>query len=287
MLFSLPLASQPAIQVTDSEGTTIHFAQPAKRIISLAPHATELLFAAGATYQLIGTVNHSDFPAAAKKIPRIGGYNKFDLEYILSLKPDLIVAWSGGNSLEQISKLKQFGINVFISEPKKFTDIAKNIIQMGKFLGTHKTANETANKFLTELALLKKQFPKTSTISVFYQVWNTPLMTISDRHLIGKVIKFCSGKNIFGNLSAISPRISIEAVLNKNPDAIIAGMTKDRKDWLLQWNKWDTINAVKHKQVYAINADLLVRQTPRILQGTRKMCEILSITRKNKNNSTH
>jgi len=285
MLFSPMLIAQPTIQATDSEGNILYFIQPVKRIISLAPHTTELLFAAGATHQIIGTVNHSDFPEAAKKIPRIGGYNKFDLETILSLKPDLIVAWSGGNSHDQIQKLKQLGIKIFISEPKNFTDIAENIIQMGRFLGTNKTANHAAQEFLTELTLLKKQFPKEKTVSVFYQVWNEPLMTISDAHLIGKVIQFCSGKNIFGNLNVISPRINIEAVLEKNPDTIIAGMTKDRKDWLLEWEKWGNINAVKYKQVYAINADLLVRQTPRILQGTRKMCSLLNLTRKNKNQS--
>jgi len=279
LLLPLQLPAQPQIQAIDSEGHVIKFSQPAKRIISLAPHATELLFSAGAIDQIVGTVNYSDYPEAAKKIPRIGGYNKFDLESILAKKPDLIVAWSGGNSNDQLKKIKQLGIKVFISEPKKFTDIPNNILNMGKFLGTDTAANATARKFLTQLERLKKQFPKTTAINIFYQVWNQPLMTISDDHLIGQVIQFCSGKNIFGKLNVISPRVSIEAVIEKNPDVIIAGMTKNRTNWLPEWHKWSVINAVKNNHVYGINADLLVRQTPRILQGTEKMCELLNRVR--------
>lgn len=277
----MQLSAQSLIQTIDSKGHIIKFSQPAKRIISLAPHATELLFAAGATNQIVGTVNYSDYPDAAKKIPRIGGYNKFDLESILSMKPDLIVAWSGGNSNDQLKKIKQLGIKVFMSEPKKFTDIPHNILNMGKFLGTNTTAITAANNFLTEFDRLKKQYPKTTEVKVFYQVWNQPLMTISNNHLIDQVIKFCSGKNVFGPLNIISPRVSIESVIAKNPDAIISGMTKNRKNWLPEWDKWTSISAVKNKHVYGINADLLVRQTPRILQGAQKMCEILSRVRNN------
>jgi len=268
-----------AVQVTDDEGSIFEFSQPVKRIISLAPHATELLFAAGASDQVVGTVSYSDFPDAAKKIPVIGGYNRVDIEAIMSKNPDLIVAWSGGNSLDQISKLKSLGFKVFISEPKQFIDVAENIRSMGQFMATQKIAEQEALNFLNELAQLKKDYPPSESVTVFYQVWNEPLMTISDDHLIGQVIKFCSGKNVFGSLTAIAPRVSIEAVIEKNPDVIIAGMTKDRQQWLTSWDKWSVIKAVKKKQVYPIDASLVIRQTPRILLGTRKVCEILNSVR--------
>jgi len=279
LMMPLILCAAPFIQVVDDGGEAFEFSQPVQRIISLAPHATELLFAAGATDQIVGTVSYSDYPEAAKKVPLIGSYNQIDIERIMFKKPDLIVAWSGGNSIEQIKKLKSLGLNVFISEPKVFEDVAKNIRSMGKLMATEKIADRVASNFLVELEQLKKDYPAAKPVRVFYQVWNEPLMTISDGHLISQVIAFCSGENIFGDLDIIAPRVSVEAVIEKNPDVIVAGMTKDRALWLKQWNKWTIIKAVKNQHVYAIDASLVIRQTPRILQGTRKMCEYLSRVR--------
>ncbi|HED34840.1 MAG TPA: cobalamin-binding protein [Gammaproteobacteria bacterium] len=273
------LVVQASIYAVDDKGTEFEFDQPVKRIISLAPHATELLFAAGATDQIVGTVSYSDYPQAAKKIPLIGGYNKIDIELIMSKKPELIVVWPGGNSTDQIEKLRRLGFRVFVSEPEKFTDVARNIRNMGRFLGTEKTAQAVSSRFLSELKALRHEYPPREKVRVFYQVWNDPLMTLSDKHLVGRVIKFCSGENIFGDLDVISPRVSIEAVIEKNPDVIIAGMTKDRREWLKEWEKWRVLKAVKNKHVYPIDAELVVRQTPRILQGTRKMCEYLNTVR--------
>jgi len=280
-LFSTQIIANERIRVIDDEGQNIEFSQPVKRIISLAPHATELLFSAGATNQIVGTVSYSDYPPAAKKIPLIGSYNRIDIERILSKSPDLIVAWTGGNSLDDINKLKSLGFKVFISEPKKFTDVAENIRSMGQLMATEKIAEPVAVKFLADLKQLKKDYPKNKPVRVFYQVWNDPLMTISNGHLIGKVISFCSGDNVFGNLTTIAPRVSIETVIEKNPEVIVAGMTKDRQLWLKEWDKWTVIKAVKNKHVYPIDASLVIRQTPRILQGTREMCEIFNEVRKN------
>jgi iron complex transport system substrate-binding protein len=279
VILSFLTYANATIRVIDDEGRVFEFSQPVKRIISLAPHATELLFAAGASNQIVGTVSYSDYPEAAKKIPLIGSYNRVDIERIMSKKPDLIVAWTGGNSLEQIEKLRQLGFKVFISEPRAFRGVAENIRSMGRFMATEKIAEPVAQTFLDELEQLKKDYPKKTPVKVFYQVWNEPLMTISDEHLIGRVIQFCSGNNVFGDLGTISPRVSIEAVIEKNPDVIIAGMTKDRTTWLKAWNQWSVISAVANNHVYPVNASLIVRQSPRILQGARKMCEFLDIVR--------
>ncbi len=283
LFYPLLAFSEQSINVTDDEGIQFTFSQPVRRIVSLAPHVTELLFAAGATDQVVGTVSYSDYPQAAKKIPVIGSYNKIDMERIMSKRPDLIVAWSGGNSLDEINKLKSLGFKVFISEPKKFTDVAENIRSMGRFMGTEKQAEQAASNFLSELERLKADYPPAKPVRIFYQVWNEPLMTISDGHLVGQVIKFCSGENIFGDLITIAPRVSIEAVIEKQPEVIIAGMTKDRQLWLKAWDKWTVIDAVKNKHVYPIDASLVIRQTPRILLGTRKMCEILEGVRRELN----
>jgi len=265
--------------VIDDDQYAVTFEKPAKRIISLSPHATELLFSAGATNQIIAAVNYSDHPPQAKTIPRIGSYKKIDLESVVKFKPDLIIAWNSGGHEQQISDLKKLGFKLYFSEPRSFEDVASNIINMGKILGTTEVANSNAAIYLKELKRLHKKYNNLKKLNVFYQVWNKPLMSINNGHLISKVIQFCGGHNVFGNVTIRAPKVGIESVIEKNPDAIIIGMSEDRKDWVEPWYKWQSINAVKNKHVYSVNADLIVRQGPRILQGTSLVCEALDKVR--------
>ena len=238
-----------------------------------------MLFAAGATDQIAATVNYSDYPPEAKKIPRIGSYKKIDLESIVKINPDLIIGWKGGGSEEQIEDFKRLGYKVYFSEPKSFENVATNIINMGEILGTQKIAKVNADRFLDELLQLKKKYQNLKKVDVFYQVWNKPLMTINNDHLITEVINFCGGHNVFGSLYMRAPRVNIESVIQKNPKAIIIGMSENRKDWIAPWFKWTAIDAVKNRHVYSVNADLIVRQGPRILQGTKMVCEALERVR--------
>lgn len=280
VLYALVIVSMNVnseIVVTDDSGNKLVFEKPLERIISLAPHATELLFAAGATNQIVGTVNYSDYPQAAKKIPIIGSYVKVDYEKIVALQPQLVIYWGSGNPSDMINGIKNLKIKLFNNEPDDFEDIAKSIKVMGKLLGTEKAAENQATAYLDRLEKLRKKYAITGQkkIRVFYQVWNKPLMTINKEHLVNDVIEFCGGVNVFANLDNIAPTVDIESVIQKKPDVIITGMAKGREDWLKEWSRWKNINAVKKNQVYAINAELIVRQTPRILDGTEKMCEIL------------
>ena len=262
-------------EVTDDENNTVTFEKHAKRIISLSPHATELLFAAGATDQIVATVSYSDYPVEAKKIPRIGSYKKIDLESVIKINPDLIVVWQSGGSVKQIQDFKRFGFKVYNSEPKSFRDVANNISNMGKILGTEKIADKKANEYLIELEELRSLYHNKTIVNVFYQVWNNPLMTINKDHLITGVIELCGGENVFGELAARAPRVSIESVIQKNPQAIIIGMSVKRESWINDWSKWGSLNAVKSGHIYAVNADYIVRQGPRILKGISQVCEIL------------
>lgn len=270
-----------AFTIIDDDNFTVSFSEPAKRIISLSPHATELLFAAGATNQVVATVSYSDFPEQAKKIPRIGSYKKIDLESVVKINPDLIVAWNSGGSVQQVKDLKDLGFKIYYSEPRSFEDVAENIIKMGKILGTKKKADANAAIFLNELNHLKTKYKNLKEVKVFYQVWNNPLMTINNGHLINDVIEFCGGHNLFGDLISRAPKVGIEAVIQKNPEAILIGMSENRKDWVDPWFKWQSIDAVKNKHVYGVNADLIVRQGPRILRGAGLVCEMLEKVRRN------
>ncbi|MDH5484430.1 MAG: cobalamin-binding protein [Gammaproteobacteria bacterium] len=277
-LFGLPVLA--AISVYDDLNQAVNVSQPVKRIVSLAPHATELLFAAGAIDQIVATVSFSDYPEAAKKLPRIGGYKKIDMEQLVAAQPDLIMVWPDGNPQPLIDELKQKGYRLYYSEPGDFEGVARSMRALGKLLGTVAVADQRAQQFLDEYERLKLKYPPTlKKVDVFYQVWNQPLMTINHKHLISRVIEFCGGINVFGELPMLAPRVDIEAVMAKDPDVIVAGMAEGREDWLQEWLKWPVLKAVKQGHVYSIDAELIVRQTPRIVQGAEKMCEHLNHVR--------
>lgn len=273
-------AVQSEVSVIDDAGKIITLKQPAKRIISLAPHATESLFAAGAGDKIIGAVSYSDYPKAAKLIPRVGGYPSLDIEKIVTLNPDLIVAWGSGNNHKQVTKLASLGFNVFMSEPKQPEDIANTIKRFGQLAGTSITANKASEEFMQHFHSLRDSFSKKKKVKVFYQFWNKPIMTVNRNHLISNVIALCGGVNVFADLHSLTPKVSIEAVLATNTDVIIAGGKGDKKEkWISEWKSWTQLAAVKNKQIYFIDPDLLNRAGPRILDGADQLCNILDKAR--------
>jgi len=274
-LMNVALAS---ISVEDDTGQHIELNKPAKRIISLSPGMTELLFAAGGGAYVKGVVSYSDFPQAAKKIQQVGSYNSVDLEKILALNPDLVVAWESGNPALQISKLKKLGLTVYISEPRNFDDIPSTLERLGTLMDTTATATSAANDFRRELAMLKQRYAKNKTItkSVYIQIWNQPLMTINGEHLISRIIEFCNGRNIFHDVGQLTLSLDVETILAKNPDTIIVTREGDLgNEWLSRWRQWDFLNAVKNRELHTANPDHLVRHTPRIIQGITQVCGFL------------
>lgn len=274
-------SSYAEISVIDDKGNIVTLLQPAQRIVSLAPHITESLFAAGAGDKIIGAVKYSDYPEAAKKIPRVGGYPTADLEKIISIKPDLVIAWPSGNNLKQLEKLKAFGIKVFLSEPRYPQDIAKTIQRFGMLANTSEIASKTSEDFLKHYKRLKEQSLNKDKIKVFYQFWDKPIMTINKNHLISKIINLCGGTNVFSELYSLTPKISIEAVIASNTEVIIAGDKGERKEkWMAAFKPWVQIPAVKKDQIYFVDPDLLNRAGPRILDGADVLCDILDKARK-------
>lgn len=270
--------------VRDDAGQLIQLQQPVRRIVSLAPHATELLFAAGAGDKVVGVVNFSDYPAAAKKIQLVGSHENVDLERIIALQPDLVVAWKTGNSQDALKKIKSMGIKVYISEPRKFEDIADNIDRLGILSGTQEQANKASLAFRNEHKRLRQLYANKKTVRVFYQVWNQPLMTINGKHLISDVIKLCGGENIFAGLATLAPKLDIEAVLQADPDVfVVGGMANDRSDWIEAWYKWPYLKAVKQGNLFFIPPDIILRHTPRVLLGARQLCERLEEVRRKNN----
>ncbi|MCW9005254.1 MAG: cobalamin-binding protein, partial [Gammaproteobacteria bacterium] len=211
MLYLIASVVNAQIQVQDDLKRTVVLQAPAKRIISLAPHVTELLYAAGASDQLVGVVNYSDYPEQAKKIPQIGSSSKFDMEKIVSAKPDLIVAWKSGNPDGQVNELIKLGFTVYYSEPRHLDDVATNIQRLGQLLATTDIANRVAQEYTRELNRIRTEYKERKKISVFYQVWNRPLLTINGEHLISSVINLCGGENVFASSKIFVPQVNVEA----------------------------------------------------------------------------
>lgn len=266
------------VSATDFTGQVITLQQPATRIVALAPHLVENLFSAGAGDAVVGAVEYSDYPKAAEKIPRIGGYHSMSLEKIVALHPDLVVAWGSGGTADLVKQLKTLQVPVYIDVPEHMADIGKIIRDLGHLTGHDQTAQAAAGDFEHHVARLKARYAKRSPVSLFYVVSNDPLQTLSNRGLIGDVLTLCGGRNIFANEPALAPRVSIESVLSRNPQAIVAGDDNPHA-WRTYWQQWPALQAVHHNHLLSIPADLISRPSIRIAQGAAELCRKLDDVR--------
>ena len=273
------------VGVVDDAGHTVTLAAPAQRVVSLAPHATELIYAAGGGARLVGTVGYSDYPAAAKGVPRVGDSHALDLERIAALKPDLIVVWQSGNADLQIARLRALHIPLFVSDPTRLDDIATSLTRLGALFGTLPTAQAAARAFRGEIAQLRGRYANRAPVSVFFEIWDRPLMTLNGKQMVSDVIRLCGGRNVFAALKPLAPTVSTEAVLAANPDAIIATTSQDAGGpnrplpALESWRAWPMLNAVKHGNLFALDGDLITRPAPRLAQGAAQLCADLDEAR--------
>ncbi|WP_043202404.1 cobalamin-binding protein [Paraburkholderia acidipaludis] len=277
-------AAHAAVSAVDDAGNTVTLAAPAQRVISLSPHITELIYAAGGGDKLVGAVSYSDYPPAAQNIPRVGDNRALDLERIVALKPDLIVVWRHGNAQQQLDRLRELNIPLFFSEPRRLDDVATSLTRLGVLLDTSSAAQRAAGAYRHDIAQLRERYAGRTPVSVFFQVWDQPLMTLNGEHMISDVIALCGGRNVFAALQPLVPTVSTEAVLAANPDAIVTssqGATAPDKPLpgLDRWRAWPALTAVAHGNLFAIDGDLLTRPAPRIAQGAAELCKDLDLAR--------
>jgi iron complex transport system substrate-binding protein len=266
------------ISVRDDAGRAVRLARPAQRIVSLAPHVTELLFAAGAGPAIVGVSEHSDFPQAARQIPRIGNASGFDIERIVSLRPDLIVAWRSGNPPRLLQRFLDWDIPVFMSEPRRLEDIPSDIVRLGQLAGTGAAARRASVDFHGRYDRLRSRYSRLPPVTVFFQIWQQPLMTINGTHLISDVIRLCGGINVFAQLPTLTPLVDVEAVLQAQPQAIVA-TGGPGSDALAAWRRWPELEAVRLNHLFLIPDELIARQSPRVLAGAELLCKALERTR--------
>jgi len=261
--------------VVDDTGAAVTMPAPARRIVTLAPHAAEIVFAAGAGSAIVGVIKGTDYPASAKALPVIGDANALDLERIAVLQPDLIVTWPW-TTPAQMTWLRGRGIAVFQADARTVDGIAQDIERIGILTGTRSEAAAAATVLRTRIAALA---PRASgePLRVFYQVSDVPLFTLGGHHLVSQAITTCGGHNVFGELTIPAPQVSVEAVLAANPQVIVAGTAgAKRPGWLDRWAGWATLDAGRKHALYVVDANLLHRPGPRFVDGVVQLCDALA-----------
>lgn len=244
------------------------------RIIALAPHIVEMLFDIGAGEQIIATTEHADYPESAKTIPRIGSSLRIQLERVIELQPDLIIAWKSGNPSDDLARIKQLGFNVVYSQPYTFEDVAKELRLFGKLSGHAEQAEKVAQKFLTDLSVIKNRYQTKQPLLGFYEVWSRPLTTIASGSWPQQFLNVCNISNPFYSANARYPQVNIEQVLQANVDIIIQPLSENQVDKEgYPWQKWPVIPAVKHQQIIKLDADVVHRMTTRSLNALTDLCE--------------
>lgn len=279
-------ADNPSRCAVDDRGREVCLHASANRIATLSPGATELTYAAGAGDQVVAVVSYSDYPPEAKDVASVGSHTRIDLEALVGLAPDLVIGWVTGNPAEQMDTLEALGMPVFYIEPRSVEAVADTIERLARLAGTEPVGKQAANEFREGMAALTARYSERDPVATFYQVWDEPLMSVNDDHLIGQVVQLCGGENVFGDQHRLVPRLDDEAVLAANPDAIIAGgMGEENRDWLTHWEQYPNLAAVDAGNLYFVPPSLIQRPTPRLLEGAQILCEKLEHTRQKRRGS--
>ncbi|ERJ18790.1 putative vitamin B12 transport protein [Salinisphaera shabanensis E1L3A] len=281
-----PVSSMAAgVEITDFRGETLRLDAPATRIVALAPHLVENLYSAGLGDRIVGAVSYSDYPPAARAIPEVGGYTNISLEAVVSKDPDLVVAWASGQGGDPatLARFEALGIPVYVDRPRQLEDIARAIRDLGVLGDTREVADAAASRFERRLSSLRERYSTRSPVSVFYQVWDDPLQTLAGEQFVGQVIRLCGGRNIFADAVSLAPKVGIESVLERDPQAIVAsGMGDERPDWLDDWRDWPGLQAVENDHLFFVAPDIIQRATMRVLDGATTLCRQLESVRRDK-----
>lgn len=248
------------------------------RLISLAPNLTEIAYAAGAGSLLVGTVEFSDYPAAARAVPRVGDAWRVDPERVLELRPDMVLVWPTGTPETTISRLRSLGLNIVEVPTRSLADVPRALRQVGRLAGTLAVAERTAQDFEARVAQQRARYAQRPPLSVFIQIDDEPVYTVNGQHVISEIVALCGGRNVFAGLPQLAPPISAEAVLAADPQVILS--TDDTiANPLELWQQWPRMQAVRSGNVFKLSSDLVTRASPRLAQGVEVTCSALERAR--------
>jgi len=271
-------AAGAARSVTDDDQRTLSITAAAPRIVSLAPGATAMLFAAGAGAQIVGTSGYSDEPVAAQRIERIGDSQNFDLERILFLHPDVVVVWSGGTSAAQIDKIERVGVPVYRHRIHRLADIPDSLRRLGMLAGTQREAQAAADQYAARIGTLERRYAQAEAGTILIQVWDRPIYTVGHSELMSDVVRVCGYRNVYADLEEPGPAVSLESVLARNPDLILAvgADLTAANDWLNRWRAFPTLKAVHTGRLLPWTDPRLSRLGPSMVEATEALCKALA-----------
>lgn len=273
--------ARPVAAIDDS-GRRIELAQPARRIVSLAPHITEQLFAIGAGDRIVATTDFADYPPEARKLPRVARAHSVDLERVAAARPDLIVVWGSGFPPSIVESLKRLGVPVYVNEPGSLESIATSLERLGS-LTASATAPRVAADFRARVAALRARYADRAPVRVFYQIWAQPLMTLAGTHVINEAIRLCGGRNVFGDLAPIAPQVAVEAVVAADPEVIVTAESGAKPGGALDpWRRYATIAAVRNDRLVTLDADRINRHGPRIVDEIGVLCAQIDAARQSR-----
>ena len=270
-----PLSGAADIPLPQADGSELRLPEPARRVVTLAPHLAEGAFAAGAGRQLVATVAFSEYPAAAAELPRIGDAFRLDIERITALHPDLVIAWDSGNPRPAIEQLRLLGLAVWTVELREPLAIPEFIEAVGLATGHRAEATAEADRLRSRLADLERRYAGAEPRTYFYQVDAKPLFTINGQHLISRGLALCGGANIFAAEPGLAFQVARESVIVANPDAMLAPRLPDADDPLAMWREWPGLAAVREQALFLLPADEISRATPRFLDSLDTACKLL------------
>ena len=268
-----------ARELTDDRGVSVTWSTRPERIVALSPHLVEIAHAAGAGAQLAAAVRFSDHPPAARMLPQVGDAARIDLERVLVLKPDLVLGWRSGNPAGDLGRLERRGFRVFVTEPRRLEDIPRILRLVGTLAQTQDVAESAAARFEADLNVLRSQYSRRPAVRVFYEIWHRPLITVNGAHVISDVIALCGGLNVFSDVPVLTPSVSLEAVLQARPQLILGGGSAMAEDDLAsEWRRARPA-ALRAVPVRYVPPDLIQRQTPRLTEGAKRICEHIDAVR--------
>ena len=277
-VLGLSLATTAVAATTPAAQAPSAPASPAPRLLSLAPGLTEIAYAAGAAGLLVGTVEYSYYPAAAKQLPRVGDAWRVDYERALALRPDVVLAWETGTPAATIAQLRRLGLRVVEVSTRNLADVPAALRQLGRVAGTEASAEAAARAFETRIALQRERYASRPKLSVFIEIDDEPVYTVNGRHVISEIVALCGGRNVFAGLPQLAPPVATEAVLAADPQVILT--TDDTiADPYVPWNRWPRLNAVRLRAVYRVPGDLVTRASPRLADGVDATCAALDRAR--------
>jgi iron complex transport system substrate-binding protein len=272
-------AGSQARTVADDLERAVEVRSPPLRIVSLTPGAAEMLFAAGAGGQLIATVEYSDEPPAARRVPRIGDVATVDLERLVALKPDVVIAWPAGGNPAQRARIAALHIPVYEQQVLRLADIPPSVRRLGTLAGTEPQARRAAHDIEMRLAALKATYAAGASggPSVLLQVWNRPIYTVGGRHLMSDALTVCGARNVFADLPEAGPVVDTEAVIARNPDIILAAAPPgEGAAWLADWKRFPTLAAVRGGRLVAFEDQALSRLGPSVIGATEALCRAIA-----------